>query len=208
MSKDNEELEFLDQQADAWLKVARLLDELSPNWVTKDKSGVEAALEAIREFAAKKQAEPVAWRYKVNNTHTCFSEIEPPDDAYDEGTLVALYLAPAVAVNEPERFENDAAWDLANKVRKDLDRKCCPGPFMDLAMEAINRHYKHASQCVDVDDKVVSALKGAAKALNKIDDWLKGRGYSGLKPSEIIILDELNAAIAAAEAVKKGACDG
>lgn len=39
------------------------------------------------------------------------------------------------------RFDNNEAWDLAQKVRADLDRKACPGAFMDLAMESIGRHY-------------------------------------------------------------------
>lgn len=38
--------------------------------------------------------EPVAWRYMTNQTHTIFSEVEPPDDAYDDGTLTPLYAAP------------------------------------------------------------------------------------------------------------------
>ena len=35
----------------------------------------------------------VAWRYETNSTHTHYSEVEPPDDAYDSGTLVPLYTA-------------------------------------------------------------------------------------------------------------------
>ena len=34
---------------------------------------------------------PAAYRYRINNTHTMYSEYLPPDDAYDEGTLVPLY---------------------------------------------------------------------------------------------------------------------
>ena len=41
--------------------------------------------------------EPVAWRYRVNNTHTLYSEVPVPDDAYDTGTLVPLYAAPPQA---------------------------------------------------------------------------------------------------------------
>ena len=37
---------------------------------------------------------PVAWMYRVNNSFNTFSTIEPPDDAYDEGTLVPLYTHP------------------------------------------------------------------------------------------------------------------
>lgn len=42
---------------------------------------------------------------------------------------------------EPVRFENNDAWALAQKVRADLDRKSCPGAFMDIAVESIGRHY-------------------------------------------------------------------
>lgn len=49
---------------------------------------------------------------------------------------------------ESVTFSNDAAWDLAQKVRIDLDRKACPSVFMDLAMESINRHYTHLAPAV------------------------------------------------------------
>jgi hypothetical protein len=38
--------------------------------------------------------EPVAWMYEVNGAHTVLDLFEPPDDAYDEGTLHPLYTAP------------------------------------------------------------------------------------------------------------------
>jgi len=38
--------------------------------------------------------EPVAWMYEVNHAHTCLDLFEPPDDAYDEGTLYPLYTTP------------------------------------------------------------------------------------------------------------------
>jgi len=37
------------------------------------------------------------WTYRVNNTHTLYSEVPVPDDAYDTGTLVPLYAAPPQA---------------------------------------------------------------------------------------------------------------
>lgn len=37
---------------------------------------------------------PVAWMYEVNNTFILFSANKPPEDAYDEGSLVPLYTAP------------------------------------------------------------------------------------------------------------------
>jgi hypothetical protein len=32
--------------------------------------------------------------YEVNHAHTCLDLFEPPDDAYDEGTLYPLYTTP------------------------------------------------------------------------------------------------------------------
>ena len=37
---------------------------------------------------------PVAWMYEVNGAHTILDLFEPPDDAYDEGTLHPLYTRP------------------------------------------------------------------------------------------------------------------
>lgn len=39
---------------------------------------------------------PDAWKYQVNGVHTDIEEIEPPDDAYDEGTLTPLYSAATI----------------------------------------------------------------------------------------------------------------
>ena len=41
-------------------------------------------------------------------------------------------------------FDDDTVWQLAQKVRSDLDRKSCPGVYMDLAMESIGKHAKQA----------------------------------------------------------------
>lgn len=48
--------------------------------------------------------EPEYWAYVVNGSHTCFSATEPPEDAYDEGTLRPLYLAPPDHSAEVERL--------------------------------------------------------------------------------------------------------
>ncbi len=37
---------------------------------------------------------PIAWMYEVNDTFILFSSNKPPEDAYDEGSLVPLYTAP------------------------------------------------------------------------------------------------------------------
>ena len=38
--------------------------------------------------------EPVAWIYTVNGNWPVYSDVLPPDDAYDEGTLTTLYTEP------------------------------------------------------------------------------------------------------------------
>jgi hypothetical protein len=48
------------------------------------------ALQAELETNAK----PVAWMYKVNGVHTFWNSERPPEDAYDEGTLIPLYTTP------------------------------------------------------------------------------------------------------------------
>lgn len=61
--------------------------------------------------------EPRAWRYRTNNTHTVFSEIEPPDDAYDEGTLQPLTTVADVlaALREPSEAMLMAGWNAMSK---------------------------------------------------------------------------------------------
>lgn len=51
-------------------------------------------IEALRACLAQPESEPVAWAYKVNNTWEQLSFIEPPNDAYDDDSLVPLYTAP------------------------------------------------------------------------------------------------------------------
>lgn len=40
---------------------------------------------------------------------------------------------------------NDPAWTLAAKVREALDRKACPGYYMDVAVEAVVHNYSYAT---------------------------------------------------------------
>ena len=46
-------------------------------------------------------------------------------------------------MQEPVKQE-PVAWDLAEKVRRDLDRKSCPDAYMRIAMESIVKHYAAA----------------------------------------------------------------
>lgn len=50
------------------------------------------AEEAVRQALAAQV--PVAWRYCTNGVHLNFSEIEPPNDAYDESTFTRLAIIP------------------------------------------------------------------------------------------------------------------
>ena len=59
-------------------------------WCDQYKLLATQAIEAL----AQPEQEPVAWMYEVNNAHTCLDLFEPPDDAYDEGTLHPLYITP------------------------------------------------------------------------------------------------------------------
>ncbi len=50
--------------------------------------------ECVKCGASIEKQEPVAWMYEVNGAHTILDLFEPPDDAYDEGTLYPLYTTP------------------------------------------------------------------------------------------------------------------
>jgi len=83
-------------------------------------SAIEAALEA--------KDEPVAWMYEVNHAHTCLDLFEPPDDAYDEGTLYPLYTTPPqrtwVGLMRGVRVEGDTVV-IAVKGGNDAARELC-----------------------------------------------------------------------------------
>ena len=56
--------------------------------------GSDEAIEALRARLAQPEQEPVAWLYRTNNTWEHVSFVEPPDDAYDEGSLRPVYTTP------------------------------------------------------------------------------------------------------------------
>lgn len=57
---------------------------------------VRAIIAECRRPAANGDA--VAWRYRTNGVHWHIDAEEPPDDAYDPGTLSPLFTAPPPAV--------------------------------------------------------------------------------------------------------------
>lgn len=72
---------------------------------------------------------------------------------------------------EPVKQE-PVAWDLAEKVRRDLDRKSCPDAYMRIAMESIVKHY-----AAPVDAKAVraEALEEAAKVCDDMGKTMPDR---------------------------------
>ena len=69
-----------------------------------------AALEqAIKQ---EEQAKPVAWRYVVNGVWTNYIEIEPPDDAYDKGSLTPLYAIPPLQPVPVKTYSGGKAWPV------------------------------------------------------------------------------------------------
>ena len=73
--------------------------------------------------------------------------------------------APAVPVG------NDPAWTLAAKVREALDRKACPGYYMDVAVEAVVHNYTPAAPS---QEPVTAALRDLVAAVQKemSPDWI------------------------------------
>ena len=68
-------------------------------------------------------------------------------DSKFEAIVLSLKAAtPAAPSQEPAVPQgNDPAWTLAAKVREALDRKACPGYYMDVAVEAVVHNYAPAA---------------------------------------------------------------
>jgi hypothetical protein len=82
--------------------------------------------EAIKELDGQK---PFCYAYKENG-----EDFFAPKDGYYPADAKPLYTHP------PQRTE-PVAWDLADKVRQDLDRQSCPDAFMRIAVESIVKHH-------------------------------------------------------------------
>lgn len=63
------------------------IDTTEKLWFTADQLHQAYAQGAAAQLAEK----PRLYAYTVNKVHNEFCEFEPPDDAYDEGTLTPLY---------------------------------------------------------------------------------------------------------------------
>ena len=66
----------------------------TPKMVMEARKLYEPTITALRAALAQPEQEPVAWLYRTNNTWEHVSFVEPPDDAYDEGSLRPVYTAP------------------------------------------------------------------------------------------------------------------
>ena len=77
---------------------------------------------AFPDEAAPSQ-EPALWEFLVNGEHVVHSSSRPPDDAYDEGTLVPLYTTPPDATAQIAKLEADNAFlkDAVDAAIKDRD---------------------------------------------------------------------------------------
>jgi hypothetical protein len=84
------------QRADSWVDAVRdLARELGI--ADEDSNGSIYDWKHIKRIALKNEAdsgEVVAWKYTTNKAHTWITEVKPPDDAYDEGSLIPLYTSP------------------------------------------------------------------------------------------------------------------
>lgn len=62
------------------------------------RSGVpvsDALNRALDRLEAMEQQGPGLWEFRVNGSHTIYSDVYPPEDAYDAGSLRAWYAYPS-----------------------------------------------------------------------------------------------------------------
>jgi len=57
---------------------------------------------------------------------------------------LADHVAASGKVIAEQEKQEQVAWDLAEKVRRDLDRQSCPGVYMNIAVESIVKNYATA----------------------------------------------------------------
>ena len=97
---------------------------------------LEKMAENARELGLdyEPEQEPVAWMYEVNNAHTCLDLFEPPDDAYDEGTLHPLYTTPPQRTwVSPTDKEIEAIWEVAMFANYGVGAELSNQPFVHYA---------------------------------------------------------------------------
>jgi hypothetical protein len=107
---------YMDEHTEAWLAVAKALQEVMPGYLDGSGNGIECAVKAIRQLATPspgKAPEPVAWFLSgPNGCTTVYSRdrIEPnikalavtSGDDSDDYTATPLYVHPASPGKAPE----------------------------------------------------------------------------------------------------------
>jgi len=88
----------IDLYDEARTAIKEALAQPEHGWTSERIAGMSRLKDAqdkkLAQPSVSVEQEPVAWMYEVNNAHTCLDLFEPPDDAYDEGTLHPLYTTP------------------------------------------------------------------------------------------------------------------
>lgn len=74
-------------------KQAALLDCLN-EWKALAKSAEKERDDLQARIKEMEKQEPVVWYYTTNDAWDCYSREIPPEDAYDAGSLKALYALP------------------------------------------------------------------------------------------------------------------
>jgi len=82
------------------------------------------------------EAEDMGFGMRKERSEPVIVNMSPPATQRDRW----MYEQGRLAERDP-RTHSEVAWDLAEKVRRDLDRQSCPGVCMNLAMESIVKHY-------------------------------------------------------------------
>ena len=74
-----------------------------------------------------------------------WEELATPEEFERWAKSRANHMVAAIreALAEPVK-QGPVAWDLAEKVRRDLDRQSCPGVYMNIAVESIVKNYAAA----------------------------------------------------------------
>ena len=76
---------------------------------------------------------------------------------FETGTPVTTLAAIREALAEPVKQE-PVAWDLAEKVRRDLDRQSCPDAYMRIAIESIVKHFPAPPPVQEITEDVDAAM--------------------------------------------------
>ena len=134
-----------------------------PTGVFDSQEAVKHVVAAIDEIRARYQPPPAAQPVVPNcdtptyckSVQRCTADDErratPPAAPVQEPVMVNMsppatqrdrwmYEQGRLAERDP-RTHSEVAWELAEKVRRDLDRQSCPDAFMRIAVESIVKNY-------------------------------------------------------------------